>query len=221
MALRSAFGLWPTWLPDNAIDVGDFGHVVNGVFVRDGMIGTFGATVRTRSAKPIGQQTFSSRSVSTRTVGAGAAAGAEAFARITFGRSFGAYLALDGCAERRATDLGQLAKELAEVKAWSPESWLVTGVVRAEAALIAVSSGRGGSLELKISNVAAGIVAELKGGAQIVHESGLGFRFLGGPCTPLFRLARLTDGDELMLRGRSSPAVRLVEIDARVGLEPF
>jgi hypothetical protein len=223
--LRSAFGLWPTWLPDARIAVGDFGEIRGGVFERKGALEDLGAEdrVRSRLAKATANHVFASTGVrqSVATVDA-SNVGSRAVASIEFGRSFGVLVLLSQCCERRVDDMahaGHTIGELADRGVWDHGWCLVTGVVEADAALVAVSSGQGAKLELGLPSAAGALIDHLQGGLQVTSESGLAYRStIGMACTPLFRLTRLAGVHELAPRG-GTMRPSLLDVDATEGLD--
>lgn len=218
--LRSAFGLWPAWLPDNRVEIGDYGRLDHGVFIRAGNLRDVGVATPTKRARTVADHAFASeRAVATML---GPATDGSAVARVTFGRGFGVYVALTACAERGVTSLADLAGDVVRLKQdghWDPRWCLVTGVLEARSALIAVSSRGSASFEVALPESSAGQFGKIVGGAKIVRESGLDFRTsLAAGCTPLFRLGSLLDEATLMLRGGRASSPRIVELDAREGL---
>jgi len=223
--LRGKFGLWPTWLPDAPLVVGDFGRVEKGVFLREGHIGDLGVGLQTAEPQAHSDQLFASRGVRHVLLDGGMseATAGTARARIDFGRGFGVFVALRKCREERAADMITLANQMARCKEdgrWTDRHCLVTSVMKAQSALIAIDSDGGGSLELTANAPASDLLTLLGGEAKIASESSVGYRSLvSAGCTPLLRLSRLSAKGDLLMRGNPTPAPRLLALDPRVGLE--
>jgi len=224
--LRRQLGLWPAWLPDARLRVGDFGRVQGGVFVPEGRVGQLGVRVGKPARHTVADQLFASRGVRQAMLAGEAAeqqVGARAGARIEFGRGFGVVVALRECHEQRVADLVALAAQLDRSRAagaWSDDRCLVLGVVKARAALIAVSADGGGALELAAGAPAGDLLGLLGTELRVAREASVGYRcVLASGCTPLVRLFRLTRRGELTLRGPAAAPPTLVEVDARAGLD--
>ena len=224
--MRLRFGLWPSWLPDARVAIGDFGRIQQGVFVREGQVHDLGVSYGLAARQAFGDQLFASEGVRHAMLDGQVSerqTGAQAGARIEFGRGFGVFVGLRECHEERAADLISLADQLdrrRDAGVWSDDRCLVTGVVEARAALIAVSSDGGAALEVSATAPSPDLLTLLGGEVRIAREVSVGYRsLLTAGCTPLFRLVRLTRRGELMLRSRAgaSPA-RLRELDARAGV---
>lgn len=222
--LRRRFGLWPTWLPDSPVAVGDFGRVQKGVFVREGGAGDLGVALETTEAQSYSDQLFASHGVRHLLLGGGAseAATGTARARIEFDRGFGVFVGLRGCHDVRAADTVSLAHQLANLRGdgrWEEGRCVITGVVQAQSALIAIDAKGGGSLELAAASPAPDLLTLLSGEVRIASEASIGYRSLvSAGCTPLARLSRLAGGGDLVMRGKAAPSPRLVTLDPQAGL---
>lgn len=218
--LRRRFGLWPTWLPDAQIAAGDFGRVEKGVFVREGHLGDLGVALELSEPRAYSDQLFASEGVRHVLVDGGGAeaTGGAAKARIEFGRSLGVFVGLRKCREERIADVLDLAARLNHLRQtgkWAGDRCVVTGVVRAQSALIAVGAGSGGSLDLAATAPAPDLLTLLSGEIRIAGEAGVGYRsLLSAGCTPLSRLSRLSAAGELNMRGDNADTPRLLALDA-------
>ena len=218
--LRRRFRMWPTWLPDGDVRVGDFGRIENGLFERQGRLDGALSGLAARRTRSTADQLFASDGVRQVAVGAAGASvdapDAKAAARIEFGRELGILVALRDCHETLATDPLATASELDTLRKedkWQDGYCLVTGVVRAKRALIAIGSKGGGTLELSATAPVSDLLTCLDGEVRISSEVSVSYRALITDCTPLFRLSKLARGGELVLRGGDSTAARLVELD--------
>lgn len=222
--LRKEFGLWPSWLPDSTIRLGDFGHLEDGVFVQDGNLSQLGIDVsRGSSPNHVSDHVFASSGVVSATV-AGATGVVDAMhgkTTVKFSRSFGAFVALSGCREVRArwlSDVAQRLLELASSSGWDATSYIVSSILRAEAGVIAISSRRGGLFEIEGGTFMVGM-----GELNISRESGLQYsNIMRAGCTPLFSLVRLAAKGQAILRGAPDAPqsdLYLIPIDARAGIE--
>lgn len=221
--LRRRFGFWPTWLPDSDVRVGDFGRVRHGVFERLGNAETLAVEVAATGRRSFGDHLFASHGVRQAMLGGGV--GDDAIlgrARIEFTRGFGVFVGLRDCGENRLDDAFAIAAKLSHLREaghWKDDHCIVTGVVNAHAALIAIGSSGGAALELSAAAPAPDIVAWLGGEIRITAETSLAYRALiDSGCSPLFRLGRLAQDDEIVLRGERAPGPRLIEIDPRADL---
>jgi hypothetical protein len=223
--VRRALGLWPAWLPDSLLKVGDYGRIFDGLFVRDGHVADVDVEVRTSHPRSTADHFFTSRGV--RKVVAGP--NVEVLntnvvkTQIEFGGSFGVLVALRRCVERRISDSMVVSKRLAERvddRRLPADILVVTGVIESTKGLIAVSSSRHGRLELTTSVSATDLLAQLDGDVNIVVEAELAYRaVLHGGSTPLFRLSRLRRHGDLVMRGRRYQShVDLEEVDARLSV---
>lgn len=222
--LRRRFGLWPTWLPDSPLAVGDFGRIEKGVFVRQGSTQDLGIKLETKAPQAYSDQLFASHDVRHLLLGgnaSGASTGA-ARARIEFGRAFGVFVGLHECREVQLADTISLAHQLArcrEAGRWPDGRCVVTGVVEARSALIAIGSDARGSLELTAAAPVPDLLAMLGSEIQIATESSIDYRSIStAGSTPLSRLSRLTNSADLVTRGDPPPSSRLMTLDARAGL---
>src|ERR1035438_7032557 len=97
--LRRRFRMWPTWLPDGDVRVGDFGRIENGLFERQGRLDGALSGLAARRTRSTADQLFASdggRQVAVGAAGASVdAPDAKAAARIEFGRELGILVALD------------------------------------------------------------------------------------------------------------------------------
>lgn len=223
--VRRAFGLWPTWLPDSSIRIGDFGYLVGGVFVPEGTVDGLQFRESTIRRRELNDHFFASRSVTYAVIGseAGTSFYSAAEAKIDFEAAFGVIVALRGCKERRLSDSSVVARLLEDMAAshrWKHDYLVVTGVVESRSALVAVASRRGACLELAVSGPGSDLLAQLDGEVRVVRESNLGYRaVIRGDCTPLFRLSKLVSGAGMVLRGASErDNAVLEEVDARLTL---
>jgi hypothetical protein len=222
--LRRRFGLWPTWLPDAKIAAGDYGRVEKGVFVREGSVTELGVMLELGESRSTSDQLFASEGVRHVLIDGAAteAAGIAVKVRIEFGRSLGVFVGLHKCREERVADVLNLAAQLDDLRGagrWASGCCVVTAVVRAESALIAVGGDSGGLLDLAATVPAPDLLTLLGGQIRIAGEAGVGYRsLLGAGCTPLSRLSRLSSAGELIMRGGQPVAPRLLTVDARAGL---
>jgi hypothetical protein len=220
--LRRKFGLWPSWLPDSATRIGDFGPVRNGIFERQGHLADLAVEVSATDPRTSGDLFFASngtRQIIGGADGAEAAAPVRMTARIEFTKSFDVFVGLRQCAERRLADPLRTAAaldDLCRAGEWRDDLCVVTGVVDAAAALIAVGSADGGTLELSGAGPTPDLLGWVGADLQVVGESRLAFRaLLPDGCSPLFRLAKLAGDNELVPRGGARGASRLLEMDPR------
>jgi hypothetical protein len=216
--LRRKFGLWPTWLPNSSIEVGDFGRIRGGVFAPEGRLEQFGIAVDPTAPRPFSDQLFASRGVRHALLGGSGKNGlGGAGARIEFSRAFGVFVGLRDCGEERLEDPLDTAARLSELREmgrWRDDYCLVTSVVNARAALIAVGSAPGGALELSGEAPAPDILTWLGAEVRIANETSVAYRaLLGAGCSPLFRLSKLVAGPELVPRGRPLATPQLAEVD--------
>jgi hypothetical protein len=140
--------------------------------------------------------------------------------RIEFGRSFGVFVGLRGCTEKRTTDLLSVASKLDQLRTsggWNDAYCVITSLVAARSALIGICADRGGALELSASGPMSDILSQLESDLRIASASGVAYRsVITTGCTPLFRLVRLAAADELILRGPTAAGPRLVIVDPQV-----
>ncbi len=223
--LRRQFGFWPTWLPDAHVAVGDFGQIQQGVFMREGHASDLSVSYPLVNLQAYSDQVFASEGVRHAMVdGEASAQVAEgrAGARIEFGRALGVFVGLRNCREERVSDMISLAAQLdgcRQAGHWSDAQCLVTGVVKADSALIAVSSKSGGVLDIAATVPSPNILALLRGDVHIASEFGVAYRSLvTAGCTPLLRLSRLSSHGELIVRGSGATAPRLLGLDPQAGL---
>lgn len=218
--LRKNFRMWPAWLPTDVVRVGDFGRVEKGVFAHLGHLDEAPQALMARESTSSGNHLFASSGV--KQVSLTAAAGsADVFGtRIEFGRKFGVYMALRECSEQRLADPLDTAVRLASLQRsgqWQDDYCLVTGVLSAESALVAIGRELGGSIELSALDTATDIFTCLEVGLRVSSEQSIAYRaVMASSCTPLFRLSRLGNRDELVLRGPAAVAPCLLELDATV-----
>lgn len=218
--LRKNFRMWPAWLPTDVVRVGDFGRVEKGVFVHLGHLDETPKTPIARGSAASGDHLFASSGV--RQVSLPAVAGsADVFGtRIEFGRKFGVYMALRQCSEQRLADPLDAAVRLASLQKsgkWQNDYCLVTGVLSAESALVAIGGELGGSIELSALATGTDIFTCLEAGLRVSDEQSIAYRaVMASGCTPLFRLSRLGNRDEIVLRGPATVAPFLLELDAIV-----
>lgn len=222
--LRRRFGLWPTWLPDSPLAVGDFGRVEKGVFVREGSTRDLGIAIEITAPQAFSDQLFTSQGVRHLLLGGSASEASigATRAKIEFGRAFGVFVGLHGCREVRVADTISLAHQLTssrEKGLWPRGRCAVTGVVEAHSALIAIGSDGGGSLDLAAASPAPDLLTLLGGEVRIAAEGGIGYRCMTTTgSTPLSRLSRLATSTELVTRGDPASSPRLTMLDPRAGL---
>jgi hypothetical protein len=219
--LRKAFGLWPTWLPDAKVSIGEFGRISAGLFQSEGVLPALPGIAR---AHGFSDQFFATEDVTQRSLSAGLVVDAVGRARteIIFGRSFGVLAALRGCQEKRVRATSRVALLIRDELPWAGKDLVVVvGVIEARSALITIAGTKGARMELSSSIEAADLLGQLDGEVRIVSESRLGYRCLiQGHCTPLFRLARLNSYDTISFRGGGEEGLpRLEEVSARGGLD--
>jgi hypothetical protein len=221
--LRKKFRMWPTWLPTDVIQVGDFGRVEGGIFTRLGRLEEPAGVAMVRIGTASGDHLFASSGVRQLSLTATAASvSADAFGtRIKFGRKLGVFVALRKSREQSLADPLEIAARLAllrESGRWQDDYCIVTGVLCAESALIAVGGESGGSIELSALAPATDIFTCLDVGLQVHDEQSIAYRaVMRSSCTPLFRLARLGNSNELVLRGPAAASPRLLELDPTPG----
>ncbi|MGA8365400.1 MAG: hypothetical protein WB709_12905 [Solirubrobacteraceae bacterium] len=218
--MRSRFGLWPTWLPDSLVTVGDFGRIEGGVFMREGHLNVNDARSSVDS-QSYSDQLFASQGVRHAVAGSealGMTSGVRVAARIEFGRAFGVFVALCECREQRIADMVSTAATMQrrrEEGNWTDAHCLVTGLIHAESALIAIGADSGARIEIEAGQSSLDILGMLRNEIRISSEVSVGYRgYVTAGCTPLLRLSRLTSPGELIPRGRSQARPLLVSLDA-------
>lgn len=216
--LRRKFRMWPTWLPDGDVRVGDFGRVDRGLFVRQGRLDGPPATIAPKGARTGSDHLFASDGVRHAIIGAaGVTPDGKAGVRIELGRKFGIFVALRDCREKRVSDPLAAATELGGLRErgrWPDDYCLVTSVVHARAGLIVMGSKAGGVLELSASSPVSDILTGLESEMRVSSETSVSYRgLMTSGCTPLFRLSRLGGHGEFVFRGPGTPSLRLLELD--------
>jgi hypothetical protein len=222
-AMRKRYGMWPAWLPDARVAVGDYGRIHQGMFVRTGHLESSDLDlVTSRSASP-GDHIFSTTGVRQATLNGDAALPTSetgARARIDFGSSFGLFIAVAGSREVRLEDpvgLAEHLKDRVSTGHWHRDHCVVTSVFQARSALIAVGSSRGGHLEIEGGMPTPDLLTWLTSGVNVLSETNVSYRaIVRDGCTPLFRVAVLVRTGELNPRGAQLNAPRLREVDARI-----
>jgi hypothetical protein len=222
-AMRDRYGMWPTWLPDTHMTVGDYGRIHQGMFVRAGHLEDCDVDLAVSRSTSPGDHIFSTAGVRQATLNGEAelqASGLGARVRIDFGKSFGLFVALVDSREVRFEDPVGLAARLDERASggqWHRDHCVVTNVLQARSALIAVGSSRGGHLELEGGVPTPDLLTWLTSGVCVLSETNVSYRaIMRHGCTPLFRVAALVRSGELIPRGAQLNAPRLREIDARI-----
>jgi hypothetical protein len=225
LTVRRAFSLWPAWLPDSGIRVGDYGRLESGLFSAIGNLDQLAVKVEVARARAVNDHFFASKGfkhAATQLDGTLSTAASSTYARLEFNASFGVFVALRGCKEWRVRRSAKLAEQLAHgvrMGCIRRDTVVVNSVIEAKSAIIVISSKKGARLELRTALPGPDLLSQLDGEIHIVGESDLAYRaVIQGSCTPLFRLSRLARGSDLVHRGdRITDEFVLQELDARIG----
>ena len=199
----------PIWLPIKKLELGSIGTIKNHVFEITGNIKNTPLPFSRSLDRPSGTMRYSSKkgvSLQAKLAGSAPAVGsafttADAGVSVKFSRGEVVVFEASGCKIESIADVGTLGQSIVrlyKMGTWDPDQYVVTEVVRADAATVLISSNAGASIELRVGgkvdvagvsladvNAEFGVAGYSDMGYQIVAERGL---------TPLFKAYRVDPG---------------------------
>lgn len=205
-AVRGSWGKswWLAWPITERISVGDVLHNVGGHVRRAGTLQDRGVTYTERLGNPhadvlhdaSGAASVRFKPAGVTVEGFSALAVADLGAVVDFTKSNSALVIYKGLHERAVADERALAAALIELtwQTWDDSLLAVTQVVSADLGTLLISDSTGASAEIRLqANLGQAPLglADLAGGATLLRHRGVSEKWVGGECTPFFRVVRL------------------------------
>lgn len=196
--------MYPTWLPDEEIEVGDFGSLTKNIFNKEGNLkNDFGlkySVIVDGTANPAYE--FASKgSRQTKIDAAGSATSTAGkigvTLRLAFGSAYSVFFNLQGCSGLAVKDKFKFKKDildLTERGEWDTKFLIATRVVQAGVATIIQSSDGGGELDLNATDntIPLDDMFKVAGGVDYSSKKSIGFScFAKKEIKPLLRLGRV------------------------------
>jgi hypothetical protein len=196
--------MYPTWWPDEDIEVGDFGSLTKNIFSKDGNLrhdkGLKYSVIVDGTADPTYE--FASKgSQQTKIAASGSAASTAgkiaATLRLTFGSAYSVFFNLQGCSGFAVKDKFKFKKDILDLTErgdWDPGYFIATRVVKADVATIIQSSDSDGEIDLSATDNVIPIddIFKVAGGVAYSSKKSIGFScFAKKEIKPLLRLGRV------------------------------
>lgn len=139
------------WHPGSDVQLGDYGHIADGCFVREGNIADTvkGAIRQTRSSKWDDVFLASQHGVEVKAEAGAPSAGTY---EIGFGQKTGVVLAAASVTTKSVEDLEELNNSIARFDGWKSQHRIVTTVRRCKSYAVFATSEKGGALSFSAPN---------------------------------------------------------------------
>jgi hypothetical protein len=205
--LREQTGYSATWWPHVPVAIGEVGRLHNNEWTRFTTLDALGIPFTADEGSTADIIYASQNAVKVSGGATGSTSGAttsvgkvDGTLHIEFNREGAMVFETAGTRSRRMQDSHSVGRQIIErfhAGVWEPDYVVVTEVLTAASAVVLVSSGRGGVVDLAASaDVAPSLGSLAKLGAQLKLASAqnIGVRILGSePLTPLFKAFRVKD----------------------------
>jgi len=192
---------YATWLPTVPVHLGDYGKMDGKIFIRQGNIKTdFGVDFTVEADTDSGDFEYKSSGTNAVNVNAGAESVVKALLKISFTKAGEIFFVAANCLADMMNNIPSVLEQLGpKFKAKKMKGYMVvTQVVKAGTSSIAVSSDKGGELDIEASTPALPTIDLKNPQAQVSvkSEQNISFKVVAkGGLSPLFGLEEIKTGE--------------------------
>jgi hypothetical protein len=199
----------PTWLPMRSLSLGDVGVIRNNIFEPETNLSNLKIPFISSESRPTGSLRYNSHdgvSATFKASGTVPEAGStlsisDAGVTVKFSRAQAIVFEAIGCSVEAISNIADLSQRLIwqyQESNWSSDLYVVTEIVRAEAATVLISTGNTAVVELRAGGSVGttGIsLADINAEFSIASTSGMGIEMVAQTgVTPLFKAGRIKPG---------------------------